>query len=76
LIEDLGIAFYFEDAYASWQRGNNETSNGLLREYSLKKDDLTSFSDEDLFSALFHINHLPRKCLGYRTPFEVLLNKW
>ena len=76
MIEDLGIDFYFADAYASWQRENNETSNGLLREYFPKKTDSTTFGDEDLFSALFHINHRARKCLGYGTPFEALLSEW
>lgn len=75
LVENLGIDFYFADAYSSWQRGSNENSNGLLREYFPKKTDLALISDEDLFSALFAINHRPRKCLGYRTSFEALLSE-
>lgn len=74
-VENLGIDFYFADAYSSWQRGSNENSNGLLREYFPKKTDLALISDEDLFSALFAINHRPRKCLGYRTSFEALLSE-
>ncbi|EMC45705.1 putative transposase [Streptococcus mutans SM1] len=76
LVEELGIKFYFADAYSSWQRGSNENSNGLLREYFPKKTDLATITDEELFSALFQINHRPRKCLGYRTPFEELLREF
>lgn len=74
-VEDLGISFYFADAYASWQRGSNENANGLLREYFPKKSDLAAISDENLNKALGDINHRPRKCLAYRTPFEALLNE-
>ena len=45
--KDLDIDFYFADAYSSWKRGNNETSNGLLREYFPKKTDLAAISNED-----------------------------
>lgn len=75
LVEDLGIPFYFADAYSSWQRGSNENANGLLREYFPKKTDLAAISDEDLDKALALINHRPRKCLAYRTAFEALLNE-
>lgn len=46
-VEDLDINFYFADAYSFWKRGNNETSNGLLREYFPKKTDLATISNED-----------------------------
>ena len=46
-VEDLDIDFYFADAYSSWKRGNNETSNGLLREYFPKKTELATTSNED-----------------------------
>ena len=46
-VEDLDIDFYFADAYSSWKRGNNETSNGLLREYFPKKPELATTSNED-----------------------------
>lgn len=75
-VEELGIDFYFADAYSSWQRGSNENSNGLLREYFPKKTDLSLISDEELYSALVEINQRPRKCLGYRTAFEALLNEF
>ena len=72
LVENLGIPFFFADAYSSWQRGSNENSNGLLREYFPKKTDLAAISDEALNKALYDINHRPRKCLAYRTACEAL----
>lgn len=46
-VEDLDIDFYFSDAYSSWKRGKNETSNGLLREYFPKKTNLATISNKD-----------------------------
>ena len=76
LVENLGISFFFADAYSSWQRGSNENANGLLREYFPKKTDLATISDEDLNKALCDINHRPRKCLGYRTACEALKDEF
>lgn len=75
LVEELDIGFYFADAYSSWQRGSNENSNGLLREYFPKKTDLATISEEDLADALYAINNRPRKCLGYKTALEALLDE-
>lgn len=72
LVENLGIPFFFEYAYSSWQRGSNENSNGLLREYFPKKTDLAAISDEALKNALYDINHRPRKCLAYRNVALIL----
>lgn len=72
LVENLGISFFFADAYSSWQRGSNENANGLPREYFPKKTDLATISDEALNKALYDINHRPRKCLAYRTACEAL----
>ena len=72
LVENLGIPFFFADAYSSWQRGSNENANGLLREYFPKKTDLATISDEALNKALYDINHRPRKCLAYITACEAL----
>lgn len=70
--DDTGIAVYFADPYAAWQRGANENGNGLLRQYLPKGVDMKTVSDARLASALETINHRPRKCLAYRTPVEVL----
>lgn len=70
-IEALGIDFYFADPYSAWQRGTNENSNGLMREFFPKKTDLAKVTEMELSEALWLINHRPRKCLGYQTPWEV-----
>lgn len=65
-----GVPFYFADPYSPWQRGTNENTNGLLRQYFPKKTSLDGVSDEQLASVVRKINLRPRKCLGWRTPFE------
>ena len=52
-------------------RGSNENTNGLLRQYFAKKTNLSNISQEQLDDAVYKLNHRPRKCLGYRTPYEV-----
>ena len=74
-VEKLGIDFYFADPYCSWQRGCNENSNGLLREFYPKKTDLSKVETEELISTLMLINSRPRKCLNYATPFEKFLHE-
>ena len=54
---------YFADAYAAWQRGSNENSNGLLREFFPKKTDLAKVTLDKLTEALMLINNRPKKCL-------------
>lgn len=71
----LGLTLYFADAYSSWQRGSNENSNGLLREFYPKKTDLASVRQEDLTHNLFLINSRPRKCLGWKSPIQVFLHE-
>lgn len=67
----LGVEFYFPPAHQPWQRGTNENTNGLLREYFPKGCDFAQLSDEDLQKVVNQLNHRPRKCLGYKTPAEV-----
>ena len=57
--------------YAAWQRGSNENSNGLLREFFPKKTDLAKVTLDKLTEALVLINNRPRKCLGFKTPFDM-----
>ncbi len=71
-VEKMGIDFYFTDPYCSWQRGCNENSNGLLREFYPKKTDISMIDTEDLINVLMLINLKPRKCLNYAIPFENL----
>jgi transposase, IS30 family len=70
----LGADFYFAHPYASWERGLNENSNGLVRQYFPKGSDFTLITQADLDQVLERLNHRPRKTLGYQTPFEVFFN--
>lgn len=65
------LAIYFADPYAAWQRGANENTNGLLRQYFQKGIDFRNADEEAIAEAVRRLNNRPRKCLGYRTPHEV-----
>lgn len=66
------LRIYFAAPYASWQRGTNENTNGLVRQYFPKGTDFTQVSHQELSRVAQEINDRPRKRLGYRTPREVL----
>ena len=68
----LGLDVYFADAYASWQRGTNENTNGLLRQYFPKGTDFTQVSHREVARVEQSLNERPRRRLGYRTPVEVI----
>ncbi len=65
------VKFYFPLPHHPWQRGTNENTNGLLREYFPKGFDFADLSDEYIQDKVNELNKRPRKCLGYRTPYEV-----
>ncbi|MCF0260173.1 MAG: IS30 family transposase, partial [Erysipelotrichaceae bacterium] len=65
------VAFCFPEPAHPWDRGSSENTNGLIREYFPKGVDITDISDEYIQSKTDEINKRPRKCLGYRTPYEV-----
>lgn len=67
----LGAEYYFPDPYSPWQRGTNENTNGLLREYFPKGTDFDNISEKEIQKVVEKLNHRPRKCLGYRTPYEM-----
>ena len=67
LEKQYGIPFYFADPYAPWQRGTNENSNGLLREFFPKRMDLGQLTSSNIEKALSVINNRPRKCLNWNT---------
>lgn len=67
----LGMHVYFADPYAACQRGSIENANGLLRRYLPKGTDFTQLTPQKLAKIVQLINHRPRKCLNYQTPYEV-----
>jgi transposase, IS30 family len=74
LATELDLDFFFAHPYASWERGSNENMNGLVRQYLPKKSDFSQVTNADLVRIMDRLNLRPRKCLGFRTPFEVFFN--
>jgi transposase, IS30 family len=72
LEKSVGFRCYFADPYSSWQRGTNENTNGLLRQFFPKGTDFNELSKKEIDKVAVLINNRPRKCLNYRTPHEVL----
>ncbi|MCF6340646.1 MAG: IS30 family transposase [Sulfurimonas sp.] len=70
----LDTDFYFANPYQSWQRGLNEHTNGLIREYFPKKTEFKNITDEQIVEVQNRLNARPRKVLGYKTPAEVFFD--
>jgi IS30 family transposase len=71
LSQALGIDIYFAHPYHSWERGLNEHTNGLIRQYLPKKTPFNTPTQKQLDKIVDKINNRPRKVLGYLTPYEV-----
>jgi len=74
--EALDTSFYFAHPYSSWERGLNEHTNGLIRQYLPKKTDFTQISKEEIITIQDKLNHRPRKVLNYKTPYEVFFKEF
>lgn len=72
IAKSLEANIYFAHPYSSWERGLNENTNGLIRQYFPKKHDFTTITDEEIAEAEHRLNHRPRKKLGFKTPYEVV----
>ncbi|NJM42922.1 MAG: IS30 family transposase [Brachymonas sp.] len=75
---DFGAALqaqvYFAKPHSPWQRGLNENTNGLLRQYFPKGSNMQDLTEQEVQAAVDRLNHRPRKCLGWRTPHEVFFD--
>jgi len=71
ITKQIGAKCYFARPYASWQRGANEQTNGMVRWYLPKGTDFRNISEEEIAEVESRINNRPRKCLKYKTPLEV-----
>ena len=71
IAEKLNAAVYFAHAYCSWERGLNENTNGLIRQYFTKGSSFENITEEQVEKVMNKLNHRPRKTLGYKTPHAV-----
>jgi IS30 family transposase len=71
----LDTDFYFANPYHSWERGLNEHTNGLIRQYLPKKSEFLNVSKDEIIMIQNRLNHRPRKILNYKTPYEVFFSE-
>lgn len=74
IAETLNTDVYFAHPYSSWERGTNENTNGLIRQYIPKGTDFTKLTNEDIMFIENRINYRPRKCIGFDQPMLFLKN--
>lgn len=74
LSEQLETNVYFAHPYASWERGLNENTNGLIRQYFVKGSSFENITSEEVVAVMNKLNHRPRKTLSYKTPHAVFFN--
>jgi len=71
----LSVDFYFAHPYASWERGTNENTNGLIRQYLPRSGNLKNVPFQEEIRIMDRLNLRPRKCLDFRSPFEVFFDR-
>jgi IS30 family transposase len=71
----LKCSFYFAHAYSSYERGTNENTNGLIRQYFPKNRDFRTITHSEIIHAMKRLNNRPRKRLGYKTPNQVFFGE-
>ena len=72
IAKELTTGFYFAHPYHSWERGANENTNGLIRQYFPKDTNFLDVSDDEVYEAVYRLNARPRKKLGYKTPANAM----
>ena len=75
IAQRLETDFFFAHPYAAWERGTNENTNGLVRQYFPKQTDFSKITDKDVESVNAQLNNRPRKALGFRTPNEIFFKQ-
>ena len=75
MAKTLSADIYFANPYASWERGLNENTNGLIRQYLPKFKRLDNITEKELKVIMDRLNHRPRKTLGFKTPHELFFQQ-
>ena len=75
MAQTLAAKIYFAHPYSSWERGLNENTNGLIRQYLPKSRRLDDVTQKELEHIMHRLNHRPRKSLGFKTPYELFCKK-
>ncbi|WP_460047638.1 IS30 family transposase, partial [Sessilibacter sp. MAH2] len=75
IAQELGVSIYFAHPYASWERGINENTNGLIRQYFPKRTDFNKVTDEEIQFVMNRLNSRPRATRGGKSPNELFLGQ-
>lgn len=75
LARELSIRTYFCKPFHSWKKGSVENAIGRIRRFIPKGSDIAVYSDKDIAKIEHWLNHTPRKCLNYQTPYEIMFPK-